>query len=254
MKISFLGTRNVDPEFGSSLGVLCEQDGGRLLLDCGPYVVPGLARIGISAEDIDAVYASHDHADHCGGLPALVMTWLLTGHKRPERLVLGVPHTKLAIHDYLRTAYPQLFSAANPRQVVTERGPLTTGNVTVEWLALDHAVETWGALVSVDGVKTLAYLPDSAPSAFPALADRLAGVRHLVMSVWGPQARQAAAATFKFAVSTDAGRLAASVGAGTLYVQHLAVPGDWPQVSAEIGEVFDGRAVLPAVGEWHELD
>lgn len=253
MKISFLGTRNVDPEFGTSLGVVCEHDGRRILLDCGPYTVPGLARIGVAVDDVEAVFASHDHADHCGGLPALVMTWLLASRSRPEKLTLGVPHAKLAIRDYIRTGYPQLFSEASPRKISVERGPLTLGDVTVEWLPLDHTVETWGALVSVDGAKVLAYLPDSAPSAFGAIAERLMGVRHLVMSVWGPTERQADAAKFKFAVSTDAGRLAESVGAATLHVQHLAVPDDWHQVAEEVGKVFGGRILLPEVGEWVEL-
>ncbi len=82
VKITFLGTGNafvppvklpnggIDCAWQSNL--LLETDSGKkILLDCGTDIRFSLAEQGLTAADIDAVYISHVHADHVGG-----MEWL----------------------------------------------------------------------------------------------------------------------------------------------------------------------------------
>lgn len=68
MKISVLGcgsafsTENMNQQF------LLEENGRKLLLDCG-YATPFvLKRAGIKVTEIDDIYISHPHADHIGGI------------------------------------------------------------------------------------------------------------------------------------------------------------------------------------------
>lgn len=68
MKITVLGcgsafsTENMNQQF------LLEEDGRKLLVDCG-YATPFvLKRAGLKVTDIDDIYISHLHADHVGGL------------------------------------------------------------------------------------------------------------------------------------------------------------------------------------------
>ena len=76
-RVLFLGT-------GSAFNVGCNnyhsniliesKDGKRLLIDCGSDVRHSLFEQGYKYSDINAVYISHNHADHAGGLEWLALT------------------------------------------------------------------------------------------------------------------------------------------------------------------------------------
>ena len=63
--------------------------GGELfLLDCGDGAAGHLARNGVSPEALRAVFISHAHVDHIGGLPMLLQWLQLNGRKDPLALHL----------------------------------------------------------------------------------------------------------------------------------------------------------------------
>ena len=54
---------------------LLEAGGTRMMLDAGfqgPRLEASLQKLGIEARALDAVFITHEHADHCVGLPALL--------------------------------------------------------------------------------------------------------------------------------------------------------------------------------------
>lgn len=63
---------------------------GYLLVDCGTDIRMSLATLGLSFNDIDAVYITHCHADHSGGLQYLAFASMF----RPD----GAPRIKLYCH------------------------------------------------------------------------------------------------------------------------------------------------------------
>jgi len=76
VKLTFLGSGSafaVDDNFHSN--VLVEAPSGKkLLIDCGSDARRSLAAVGFGHDDIDAVYISHLHSDHSGGLEWLAFT------------------------------------------------------------------------------------------------------------------------------------------------------------------------------------
>lgn len=76
-RIEFLGVGNAftkpldgnmnNCDWQSNLLVIAEG-GKKLMLDCGSYVPLAMMQAGLDEADIDAVYISHVHADHVGGL------------------------------------------------------------------------------------------------------------------------------------------------------------------------------------------
>lgn len=71
MKLVFLGTGGgIGTDFGNfqSNMVLSTDSGKKLLIDCGTDIRFSLTQAGFLSQDIDAVYISHLHADHVGGL------------------------------------------------------------------------------------------------------------------------------------------------------------------------------------------
>jgi ribonuclease BN (tRNA processing enzyme) len=63
--------------------ILVETTEHTLLIDCGMTVLTSLGRIGVDPAHIDAVFISHLHGDHFGGLPLLLLDATLRPRARP---------------------------------------------------------------------------------------------------------------------------------------------------------------------------
>lgn len=90
MFITMLGVGN-----GFSRGVynnnaLLEQNGQKTLIDCGSTAWESLERLGLREESIDAVFVTHLHFDHVGGLEAAALHTKYFSHRR-MRLIVPAP-------------------------------------------------------------------------------------------------------------------------------------------------------------------
>jgi ribonuclease BN (tRNA processing enzyme) len=69
MRLTVLGSGTSVPHpRRSSSAYWIETDNGTLLLDCAPSAVHRLAEEELAWPDLDAIWISHFHLDHCGGL------------------------------------------------------------------------------------------------------------------------------------------------------------------------------------------
>jgi ribonuclease BN (tRNA processing enzyme) len=69
MRLTVLGGCGAWPEAGQACsGYLVEYDGFRPLVDLGYATVPRLLER-VTADEVDAVFISHGHPDHCADLP-----------------------------------------------------------------------------------------------------------------------------------------------------------------------------------------
>jgi ribonuclease BN (tRNA processing enzyme) len=85
MKLIFLGVSTAFAVGNNSFhsNMLIETNSGkRVLIDCGSDVRHSLHALGYSYLDIDAVYVSHLHADHAGGLEWLGFCRKFRGHHK----------------------------------------------------------------------------------------------------------------------------------------------------------------------------
>ncbi len=73
MRLTFLGTGSAFTLDNYHSNMLLEVGDQRLLIDCGGDVRHALHGHQLSARDIDAVYVSHLHADHIGGMEWLAL-------------------------------------------------------------------------------------------------------------------------------------------------------------------------------------
>jgi ribonuclease BN (tRNA processing enzyme) len=91
-EVVFVGTSDA---FGAGgrrqSALLVRAPNGGLLLDCGMTTASGLAALGIPRDEIDAILVSHFHADHFGGIPALLLASLYEDARR-KPLVIAGPH------------------------------------------------------------------------------------------------------------------------------------------------------------------
>lgn len=69
MKLTVLGSGTSVPHpLRSSSGFWLETSGGSILLDCAPSSIHRMAAEGLDWAGVDAIWISHFHLDHCGGL------------------------------------------------------------------------------------------------------------------------------------------------------------------------------------------
>jgi ribonuclease BN (tRNA processing enzyme) len=96
-RLTFLGTGSaftVGAANWQSNMLIESEDGRRLLIDCGGDARLALAELGLQASDIDAVYISHLHSDHVGGLEWLgFSTFFAATASRP---ILFIEENKVA--------------------------------------------------------------------------------------------------------------------------------------------------------------
>ncbi|HEX9443125.1 MAG TPA: MBL fold metallo-hydrolase [Candidatus Binatia bacterium] len=126
MKLHILGCGDA---FGSGgrnhSGYLVESGASLFLLDCGPTTLLSMKRAGFDPARLDAVFLSHLHGDHCGGLPFFFIDYLHE-HPRARPLhVAGPPGTEERVRGLFRWMFGERMEPREPPP--TEFHPLEPG-------------------------------------------------------------------------------------------------------------------------------
>lgn len=98
MRLTFIGSGSAfttDGNYHSNMLLESKRSGSKLLLDCGSDARRSLAERGLGHADIDAVYISHLHADHVGGLEWLGFRRKFDAACSRPKLYIGRP----LVHD-----------------------------------------------------------------------------------------------------------------------------------------------------------
>ncbi len=174
----------------------------RLLVDCGfalRHLDARLARAGLSAGDIDAVFVTHEHGDHIGCAHALSRrnrvpvwmsegTWLATGGRDYEgRVHFAVDASDIAVGELLVQPFTVPHDAKEPLQLRCTDGARHLGILTDLGHATPHVM---ARLAGLDAM-LLEFNHDSdllANSAYPAF------LKHRVGGNYGHLSNAAAAA------------------------------------------------------------
>ncbi len=163
LDLRFIGTGNAFAPGGLCWnGFLLD---GRFLFEAPPQALQSLNRMGIDANDLDAVVLSHHHGDHFLGLPFLFLQWKYGKRTRPIRII-GPAGTKDITLDIGRQVYPGLLDTTFEVEWDEVRGGGRTGasGLDIEAVDVQHDRRlsgTHGYSLSLDG-RRIAYTGDSA--------------------------------------------------------------------------------------------
>jgi len=237
MRATLLGTGSALPSPDRvQAGVLVEDDGDRLLVDCGSGVLHRLAGAGIDHGTVDTVLLTHLHLDHVADLPGLVKARVLTD--RPDLTVVGPPGTGLVLRDLL--AIDDLHERARlaVREVTAER--FEAGGFEVRARETRHSRQCFayrfGSALAISG--------DTAP--FPELVEFFDGVDALIHECSYPDGTDAAGHT----TPSELGRLLEGRDVDRVYLTHLfpAAERSSEELRAAVGRRFDGEVVVATDG------
>jgi ribonuclease BN (tRNA processing enzyme) len=108
--VQFLGSGDA---FGSGgrLQTCIHVDAGdfRFLIDCGTSSLIGMRRWGVSPDQIDAIFITHLHGDHFGGIPFLLLENQFISKRTGPLTIVGPP----GIEDRSRDAQEALFQGSS---------------------------------------------------------------------------------------------------------------------------------------------
>ncbi|MGH3341901.1 MAG: MBL fold metallo-hydrolase [Carbonactinosporaceae bacterium] len=245
MRITVLGGCGAWPAAGQACsGYLVEHGGFRLLIDPGYATLPRLLEH-TTAEEVDAVFVSHGHPDHCADLNPLLRARALQDRPPPPLPVFAQPGSVDAV---LALDRPPMLAGAHVLHGFTAGSSFEIGPFRAETRLLPHFVPNAGVRLTARGRASdlvLTYTGDTGPSPeVVGLARRsdvlLAEATH-VDEVPEPDARYLTSAR-------QAGRQAADADVGWLVLTHLW-PGTEPaSARAAAREAFPGRIEIAKGG------
>ncbi|MEU8261516.1 MBL fold metallo-hydrolase [Micromonospora sp. NPDC048999] len=241
MRLTVLGGCGVWPDAGQACsGYLVEHDGFRLLVDLGYATVLRLLER-ITADQVDAVFISHGHPDHCADLNPLLRARTLRDDPPPPLPVYALPG---ALDAVLALDRPGVLDAAYVLHEFNAGSHLDIGPFRAETRPLPHFVPNAGVRLAAGG-RVLTYTGDTGPS--PDVVELARGADVLL-----------AEATYLDQVPPDsrryqssacqAGRQAADADVGHLILTHLR-PGTDPAAARFAARAGYGGNVGVAVAD-----
>ncbi|MFF2845514.1 MBL fold metallo-hydrolase [Streptomyces sp. NPDC058001] len=250
MKLTVVGCSGSFPSADSACSsYLIEADGFRLLLDMGNGALGELQRH-IGLYDLDAIFLSHLHADHCIDMCAyFVARYYRHDGGRPAPLPVYGPE---GTEQRLTTAYADTPSASSMSEVfdfhTVKPGGFDIGPFAVRTERVRHPVEAYGIRVEHQG-RSLTYSGDTGVC---DTLDQLASGTDLFLC-------EAAFTAGKENIpdlhlnGREAGESARRADVGRLVLTHIP-PWTDPQVNlADARSVFDGPSELAAPGATYEI-
>jgi ribonuclease BN (tRNA processing enzyme) len=241
MRLTVLGGCGAWPEAGRACsGFLVEHDGYRLVLDLGYATMPRLLQL-CSADQVDAVFISHGHPDHCADLNPLLRARALRDDAAPPLPVFAPAG---ALDAVLALDRPGMLAGALDLREFEPGRLLEIGPFRAQTRLLPHWLPNAGLRLAAAG-RTLTYTGDCGPSAdLPGLArdtDVLLAEATYIDEVPQDSRRYLSSAR-------QAGRLAAHAGARSLVLTHLQPGTDPVAARSAAGEHYGGVTAVATPG------
>jgi len=228
-------------------GYLVEHDGFRLVLDLGAGALGQLQKH-IGLLDVDAIYISHLHADHCIDLVAYSYARRYHPDGTPPRLPVYGPEGTCARICASFEAPPMggLLDVYDFREVGASE--FAIGPFAVTTVVTNHPIECHAVRLSVGG-RSLTYSGDTGESA-PLVELARDTDLFLCEASWEHSDDNPPGIHLS---GRQAGEHAAKAAAGRLLLTHVVAWSDPEAVLAEATAAFDGDVALAACGVTYEV-
>ena len=223
-RFAFLGTSGALASAArENTAIVVQADEVVLLVDCGGSAVHRLRRLGIDPLLLTHVVVTHVHVDHAYGLPSLVRQLGLLGRRRPLAIVCRPEHVEalralLALFRLWERS--DLFPVAlAPIDLGVGAHALTSGTLVARTAPNDHGAMPNFAVRVEAGDRALVYSSDTRPS--EAVISLARGAGTLVHEATFAERDRPPGRPVAHSSAADAGRVAASAGAGRLILAHV---------------------------------
>jgi ribonuclease BN (tRNA processing enzyme) len=241
VRLTVLGGRGAWPDAGQACsGYLVEHEGFRLLIDPGYAIVPRLLEH-LDASQVDAVFVSHGHPDHCADLNPFLRARALKDDPDPPIPVYAPTD---ALNAVLALDRPGMLDSAYTLHDLTAGDSLEIGPFLAETRLLPHMRPNAGIRLTAAG-QTLVYTGDTGPT--PELAKLSDTANLLLCEASYPHEVPEDMRAHLFS-ARQAGRLAAEAGVEQLVLTHLMPGTDTDTALAAAADHFGGPIGIASAG------
>lgn len=249
MRLTVIGCAGTFPRKDAACsGYLVEAEGFRLLLDMGNGSLGALQQH-IGLFDLDALFISHLHGDHCFDACSYAVARRHAPGRPPPPLPLYAPAGTLDRFARATEVHPQ---QAHLEQVYEERvltpGSLEVGPFRLRVERMNHPVETYGVRVE-HAARTLAYSADTGPTGALVGLAREADVL-LCEATFSSAGRNPPNLHL---TGAEAGEHATRADAGQLLLTHLTSWSDPNETQDEATRSYQGKIVVVASGDSYDV-
>jgi len=163
MKIVLLGTGTgvPVPDRGYA-GIYVRVDREHVILDAGPGTLRQLSRIGVTFLDLDRIFFTHFHPDHCLDLVSILFAMRIPDPPRTKPLTIYGPPGLKTLYRRLNTAFSGWIAPKTYRLTLREIGATTIAlpGYTVRSERMRHSKGALGYRLTERG-RSLAYSGDT---------------------------------------------------------------------------------------------
>jgi len=135
MRLQILGSGDA---FGSggrlNTCFMVQRDAASFLIDCGASAMIAIRRFGVDPNQIGAIFLTHLHADHFGGLPFFILDAQLVSRRTRPLAIVGPRGTKARLHALMEACFPGSAS-------IDRRFPVEVAEVEPDTPTIVHGVQ-----------------------------------------------------------------------------------------------------------------
>ncbi|MCD4653548.1 MBL fold metallo-hydrolase [bacterium] len=251
MKIHFLGTSSASVTADrDNTSLLVEAGADLFLFDCGGNPAGKILKLGYDPRDLDAVFLTHLHIDHCYGLPTLLFHLFLDKRSRPLQLFCPEEEFDLMNKQLLAHGITD-----NVRCYTLDKKPIAPVQGNTIW-ETDHAKIVTGnsnhsrptrafRLVENRTGRSMLFTGDTTP--LEETAKLAADVDVLVHEATYLESHKTLALDYRHSTARQAGEIATKANAKALAMVHFEIPpgGSVNHYRAEAALVYQGTIYTP---------
>lgn len=237
MRLIVLGAGTAVPAAGySPAGLYVHIGGEHILLDAGAGSLQRLQRMGISCFQLDRVFLTHFHVDHCLDFVSLLFALRIPQLARKRPLVIYGPRGLKRLYRQLNTAFYGWLQPQSYRLTLVELDETTLrlGRYTVKTRQMHHSTEALGYRLESAG-KSFAYSGDT------DVCDGIVELGHqadcLILECSVPDERKVVG----HLTPSECGRLAARAGCRHLILTHFYPLFQRYDIRGRVRRAFQGR-------------
>ncbi len=260
VEVTFLGTGGAfSAGRRSNPGLLIEARNFRMLVEAAPTIMQQLARVGFKATEIERLFVTHFHGDHCLGFPVLVLNRM--GCTLPFHVYAGAT-TIATLKTLWAAVYPRLESDCfvTDWHTLPENGPAAielAPGVTMHTVDVPHppGVPTLAARWDFADGPSITFVTDTYPCTATRELARGCGLLIHEASFSAVLQPEASPVEHFHSTARQAGELARAAGCPRLALVHLGPDiGEHPDVLAEEARAgSDLQVLVPEDGERFRL-